>query len=89
MNDAAPMRVRERVEHVVQNARHRARRELPGVDQRIAQRHALDEWHRVPQQIAMLAGVEHGHDMWVLELRDEHDLATESLAIHAGPELGL
>src|SRR5690349_5766833 len=55
MDDAAPVGVGERVQDVVQHPRYRPWRELPGMRQRIAERHALDEGHRVPEQIPVLA----------------------------------
>ena len=89
MHDPSPVCIGESVEHVMQHSRHRARRKLAGVHERIAERHAFYERHRVPEQIAMLARVKHRHDVWMLKLRDEHDLPAESLAIDTCTELRL
>ncbi len=88
MDDAARVRKRERVDYVMQNPRHFARAELLLALERRAQRLAFDVRHRVPEQIALLAGREQRHDVRVLQLRGDLDLAAEPVAIDAGGELG-
>ena len=90
MHDPSPVRVGESVEHVMQRKPGwPSLRKQAGVHERIAERHAFYERHRVPEQIAMLARVKHRHDVWMLKLRGEHDLPTESLAIDTCTELRL
>ena len=55
--------------------------------ERGAQRLALDVRHRVPEQIALLAGREERNDVRVLQLRGDLDLSAEAVAIDAGGQL--
>src|SRR5438309_3890171 len=89
VNHATPMGVRERVQHVMKDTRHRARREFSGVRQRIAQRYALYEGHRVPEEIIVLTRAQYRHDVRVLQLRGEHDLTAKALAIDSRAQLRL
>ena len=44
----------------------------------LPQRLSVDEWHRVPEPTVALARVEDRHDVRMLQVRGERDLATES-----------
>ena len=87
MDDATRVRVRERVDHVMQDVhglRHGDRAD--GGDLR-AQRFALDEGHRVVRRPRRIAGGEHGDDVRMLKACDELDLATKALGADAAGEV--
>ena len=104
MHDAAAMRVGERFDDVVQNPNDIANRQTAAPGNRRPQRLALDERHRVVQQLAldrraiaggsgpstdgMRPGRQQRDDVRVLQLRGDLDLALESLAVHACRQLG-
>ena len=87
MDDSATVSVGERVENVVQYASYLARREAIPPRDSLAQGLALDERHRVPEQVLVLAGTQDGNDVRMVELSDHHDLAPEPIAVHSGREL--
>jgi len=88
MDDAAFVRVRERVDDVVQNSEHLSRRELRALAEGALQGFSLDERHGEVEQITMRAGGVERDDVRVLELRRDLDLAAESITVHAGGEGG-
>ena len=87
MDDAAFVRVRERVDDVVQDAQHLSRRELRALTERALQRLSLDERHGEVEQITMRAGGVERDDMRVLELRRDLDLTAKSVTVHPGGEV--
>jgi hypothetical protein len=88
MHDAARVRVRERIHHIAQHAHRIAHRHLALARELRAQRLALDERHRIVEEIAGLAGREHRHDVRMLERCRELDLAAKALDVHTRSRLG-
>src|SRR5690349_7428075 len=87
MYDAAGMGEGERIDHVVEDADDLASRKRFLSLDRDAERLAVDERHRVPEQIAVLARREQWNDVRMLELRGDLDLSAETLAIDAGRQI--
>ncbi len=87
MDDAAGVRVGERVGHVAQNVSRLAGREVSLPLEPRAQRLALDERHGEERQPIGDPRGEHGHDERMLELRRDLDLTPEALEVDAGREL--
>ena len=65
--DATGMRVRERVRHVLQDAHGVAHRQLALASQFCPEGFALDERHRVEEDLVRSAGGEQWHDVRVLQ----------------------
>ena len=84
----ALVRVGERLHHVVEDADHVAHRQRALALHACAERLALDEGHGVVQQLLVLAGREERHDVRMLELRGELDLAPEPVDVHPRGEIG-
>src|SRR5262245_4517923 len=88
MDHTARVRESERVDDVVQEADDLAWRERSLSLDGGAERLAVDERHRVPEQVAVLTRGEQRDDVRMLELRGDLDLATEALAVDARGQLG-
>jgi hypothetical protein len=88
VHDALTVRVRRRVGDLAGEAGGLLERELSFASQSCTQGLALDVGHRVPEHASVLAAVEHGEDVRVLEAGREADLAQEALAAKLGSEVG-
>ena len=88
VDDASRVSERERVDHVVHDARDFADAERLLPLERRAERLAVDERHRVPEEVALLAGGQERHDVRVVELGGDLNFAAEALSIDAGREVG-
>src|SRR5688572_25914812 len=88
MNDTALVRVGERVDDIQEDAEHFTRTEPRAVGERVLERLTLDEGHRVIEEPFGITGRQQWDDVRVLQLRGELDLATESVAVDAGSEVG-
>ena len=87
MDYAARVRVGQRIRHVVQDPHDIARRKLHVFVERMPQRLTFDVRHREVQQVAGGTGGVQRHDVRMLELRGELDLAPEPLAVLARREV--
>ena len=88
MHDALGVRVRERADHVAQDAHRLRDRQLALAADPGPEGLARDERHDEVGQPVGFAGGEQGHDVRMLELGGELDLAPEPVDVHAGRELG-
>ena len=88
MHDPVSMGVSEGVGDVGEDADRLAHRELALAAELSAQRLALDERHRVVEQVPGGRGRQQGNDVRVLEGGGEFDLAPETLDVDAGGHLG-
>ena len=86
MYHSARMRVCKRVNDIVKNAHDFPHRERPFL-KRVPKRFALDVGHRIVEQLSVFTRREQRHDVRVLKLRRDLDLAPESLAIYARGKL--
>ena len=83
VDDAALVRVRERLGDVAKNGDRLGDRQRAVPRELRAERVALDEWHRIVRQPVALAGAQHRHDVRMLKLRREQNLALEPVDVHA------
>ena len=88
VHDAVLVRVRERLGHVAQQSHRLGDGERRAAFESRAQRFTLDERHGEPGQAVHRAGGVHRHDVRMLQLGREEDLAIEALDVHARRELG-
>ena len=88
VHDALPMRMREAVDHVAQEAHGVGRRERAVARDQAAKRIALHVRHHVVEQAVGLARVEQREDVRRLELGGDVDLAQEARAAERLRELG-
>ena len=80
MDDAAIVRVRQRLCDVPQHTHHRADRETAVLRETNAERFTLHERHRVERQSVRLSGREDGDDVRLLQRCGELYLALEPVA---------
>src|SRR5689334_15566802 len=76
MHDAMLVRALECKGDIAQD-RNRARERYGALLDPVAQRHAVDERHRIERETGGLSRGEHGDDAWVLQPRGNLDLALE------------
>ena len=88
MDDAVVVRVCQRLGDVAHDPYGVAYGQLALARKLGAQRFALDEGHRVVQQITCLPGRVQGYDVRMLERRSEPDLSPEALDVHGRRHLG-
>src|SRR5581483_8069939 len=88
VDDVASMRIDQRARDLGHHGRDELDTLRPFAVEHRAQRFARDERHRVVQQAVGFAGDEQGHDVWMLESRDQADLATKPFESFTGSELG-
>ena len=88
VNDAACVRIAERLGHVASDAHRLVDRQVAIALEAVPQRLALDVRHREVEQAVRLARVVDGHDPGVGELRHRLDLAVEALCSHGDRDLG-
>ena len=89
MNDAALVRVSERICDGDRNPHRLVDGQLLFAMETRAKRLAFDERHDVVQQAVRFAGVEQREQVRMLEIRRDADLAQESLRPEDGAELGV
>ena len=88
MHDAARVRVGERVGDILEDAHGVAHGQLALAGETRAQRLALDERHRVVEDVAFAARREQRHDVRMLQRRGELDLAVEAVDADLRRQLG-
>ncbi len=88
VHHAVPVRVSERVAYVSQDPHRFTHGQGARVRDAGTQRLARDVRHDVVQQVALGSGGEHRHDVGMLQLGGELDLALESLGAHTSGQLG-
>src|SRR5689334_22856037 len=76
------MRVVERVGNVARDHQRALQWKLLFSFDQGAKRITLDEGHRVVEEIARLPGIEHGDDVWMVELNGDVNFAAEALGAH-------
>ena len=87
VDDAELVGVGERAGHVAQDAHDLARRAVGPGREPGAEGLALHERHRVVEQPVGVAGAQHGHDVRMLELGGDLDLAAEPVDVDAVGQL--
>ncbi len=88
MDHVLPMRIGQRVEHLLEDPHRVPHRQLALAGQLGAERLALDERHDVVEEVALGPGGEQRDDVRVLQLGRELDLAVEPLDVDARAHLG-
>ena len=85
VHDAMLVRVLQRFRHFAEESRRLGQRQLARALEPRAERFALDERHRVPEQLARESGVEEGNDVGMLQPRHHLHLAAEAILVDGSP----
>ena len=88
VHDMVPMRVGQRIQHVAQDAQRLGHRQLALARQFGPERFALDVGHDVVEEIVRGSRGQQRHDVGVLEVGRQLNLALEPVHAHAGAHLG-
>src|SRR5687768_2071978 len=88
MNDSLRMRVAESISDLAQDPRRFLHRQLTSARESVTQVLAVDERHRVVEEISACTGGEERYDMWMLKPGRELNLPAETIDVELRGQIG-